>query len=298
MSVGEHKPFSFKVNVLPFIVATVGEFVALYFWLWFFWEQQYLLGLVILLAGFLTERLAVLYWVSQVFGAEVGITGSKKTPVQKAIGLLMITGSEIIVWSIWYFADRDLAPSMGPTSAFLLASAFLIIGEQLQHSWDLALLNSKRIRDFIFHPTTIFITVLECGGGIMMLYFFKQDLRWTPAIIMLVALTIEHVVQGSMIKPSGKGSPGQAAKDLADKRDQSRDGLGNRLQLYILTNFAMIWTIVQKIGPLRRRVNTLLLNIDIDKASTRPYALSMYAPEPTRGESDSPLLTITHHGTH
>ena len=193
---------------------------------------------MILLAGFLTERLAVLYWVSQVFGAEIGITGSKKTPVQKVIGLLMITGSEIIVWSIWYFADRDLVSSMGPTSAFLLASAILIIGEQLQHSWDLALLNSKRIRDFIFHPTAIFITALECGGGILMLYFFEQGWRWTPAIIMLVALTIEHVVQGSMIKPAGKGSPGQAVKDLADKRDQSRDGLGNRLQLYVLTNFA------------------------------------------------------------
>ena len=114
------------------------------------------------------------------------------------------------------------------------------------------MLNSKRIRDFILHPTTIFITVLECGGGISMLYFFKQDLRWAAAIIMLVALTIEHVVQGSMIKPGGKGSPGQAAKDLADKRDQSRDGLRNKLQLYFLTNFAMIWTIVQKIGPLRR----------------------------------------------
>ena len=155
----------------------------------------------------------------------------------------------------------------------------------MQHSWDLALLNAKRIRDFIFHPTTIFITSLECGGGISMLYFFKQDMLWTAAIIMLVALAIEHVVQGSMIKPGGKGSPGQVAKDLADRRDQSRDGLGNKLQLYFLTNFAMVWAIVQKIGPLRRRVNTLLLNIEINKANTRPYALSMCAPEPTAGES-------------
>ena len=141
----------------------------------------------------------------------------------------------------------------------------LIIGEQLQHSWDLAKL--KRIRDFNSHPTAIFITVLECGGGILMLHFFKQDLRRTPAIIMLVALTIEHVVQGSLIKPSVKGSPGQAAKDLADKRDQSRDGLANKLQLYVLTNFSIIWTIVQKNG-LRRRVNQLLLNIGMNKAST------------------------------
>ena len=283
MSVGEHKPFSFRVNVLPFIVATVGEFTALYFWLWFFREQQYLIALVLLLAGFLAERLAVLYWVSQVFGAEVGITGSKKTPVQKAIGLLMITGSEIIVWSMWYFADRDLAESMGPTYSFLLASAILVIGEQLQHSWDLALLNSKRIRDYFLHPTAIFITVLEAGGGILMLHFFKQDMRWTAAIIILVALTIEHVVQGSMIKPRGKDSPGQAAKDLADRRDQSCDGFGNKLQLYFLTNFAIIWAIVQSIGPLRRRLNRLLLDIEIYKAKTRPYALSMSAPKWSKG---------------
>ncbi len=281
MSVGERRPFSFQVNVLPFIVATFGEFVALYFWLWFFRERQYLLAIVILLAGFLTERLAVLYWVSEVFGAEVGITGSKKTPLQRAIGLLMITGSEIIVWSIWYFADRDLASSMGPTSASLVASAYLIIGEQLQHSWDLALLNAKRIRDFILHPTTIFITALECGGGVSMLYLIKQGQLWSAAIVMLVALTIEHVVQGSMIKPGAKGSPGQAARDLAEKRDQSRDGLVNQLQLYLLTNFAMIWAIVQKIGPLRRWLNRRLIDIEIYRAKTRPYALSMCAPRPT-----------------
>jgi prostaglandin-endoperoxide synthase 2 len=280
MSVGEQKPFSFKVNVLPFIIATFGEFVALYFWLWFMWERQYVLAIVLLLAGFLAERLAVLYWVSQVFGAEVGITGSQKTPLQRVIGLLMITGSEIIVWSTWFFADRELSSSMGPASALLFASAILIIGEQLQHSWDLALLNGKRIRDFIFHPTAIFITVLECGGGIWMLLLFKQNLRWPAAIIMLVALAIEHVVQGSMIKPRGKGSPGQAIKDLADRRDQSRDGLVNKLQLYFLTNFAMIWTIVQKIGPLRRWLNRVLIDIEIDNAKTRPYALSMCAPRP------------------
>ena len=256
---------------------------ALYFWLWFFREEQYLLALAILLVGFLAERLAVLYWVSQVFGAEIGITGSTKTPVQKVIGLLMITGSEIIVWSIWYFTDRDLASSLGATNAFLLASAFLIIGEQLQHSWDLALLNSKKISDYLFNPTAIFITTLEAGGGILMLHFFKMDMLWTAAIIMLVALTIEHVVQGSLIKPAGGGkeSPGQAAKDLADKRDQSNDGRGNQLQLYFLTNFALLWTIVQKIGPLRRWINRLLLDIEIYSTGTRPYALSMCAPRPT-----------------
>ncbi len=203
MAPDEKKPFSFKVNVLPFIVATFGEFVALYFWLWFFLEKNYILAIVLLLIGFLAERLAVLYWVSQVFGAEIGITGSTKTPLQKAIGLLMITGSEIIVWSLWFFGDRALREAINPTVAMIVASLILIVGEQLQHSWDLALLNQKRIRDYIFHPTAIFITVLECGGGILMLYFYDQNMRGVAAAIMLAALTIEHVVQGSMIQPSG-----------------------------------------------------------------------------------------------
>ena len=295
MAAGGQKPFSFVVNVLPFIVATGGEFVALFFWLWFFHERNYALALVILLAGFLTERLAVLYWVSQVFGAEVGITGSKKTPIQRAIGLLMITGSEILVWSIWYFAARDLPEWTGlsSTQAFLIAAALLIIGEQLQHSWDLALLNGKRIRDFLFHPTAIFITTLEAGGGILMLHYFQREQRWTAGGIMLGALLIEHVVQGSLIKPRGKGSPGQAAFDLTEKRDTSRDGISNKLTLYFLTNFGWYWQLVQAIGPLRRLVNRFLINLDIYKAKTRPYPLSMYTPNWSRDNLTAPACNYT-----
>jgi prostaglandin-endoperoxide synthase 2 len=151
----------------------------------------------------------------------------------------------------------------------------------LQHSWDLALLNQKRIRDYFLHPTAIFITFLECGGGISMLYLYKRGRYGWAGIIMFFALMIEHVVQGSLIKPRGKGSPGQVAADIAERRDQSNDGLRNKLRLYLLTNFSLIWTIVQKIGPLRRRLNRFLIDKEIYSTRTRPYALSMCAPEPT-----------------
>jgi hypothetical protein len=196
-------PQSFKKNILPFILATVGEFTALFFWLYLFYKgEQHALALIILLAGFLTERLAVLYWVSQVFGAEVGITGSHKAWWQKLLGLLAITVSEIVVWVAWFYLDRYVGTIAG--------ALVLIIGEQLQHSWDLALLNGKKIRDYIAHPTAIFITVLEAGGGMLMLHFFKSEGNYhflIGGVIMLVALTIEHVVQGGLIHPQAAKVP-------------------------------------------------------------------------------------------
>jgi hypothetical protein len=204
MSTGQ--PRSFKKHILPFILATVGEFSALYFWLLFFFKGEwYVPALLILLAGFLVERLAVLYWVSQVFGAEIGITGSHKTWWQKGLGLLAITGSEIVVWSAWFFLDKSVGVIAG--------AIVLIVGEQLQHSWDLALLNGKTIRDYIFHPTAIFITVLEAGGGMLMLHFFKAEMEYHFLIggaIMFVALTVEHVVQGGLIRPQPAVVPATA----------------------------------------------------------------------------------------
>ncbi len=197
------QPQTFQKNVLPFILATLGEFTALFFWLKLFHQgDSYAPALVILLAGFLVERVAVLYWVSQVFGAEIGITGSQKAWWQKLLGLLAITVSEIVVWSAWFFVDKYVHPIAG--------AAVLIVGEQLQHSWDLALLNGKTIRDYIIHPTAFFITALEAGGGLLMLHFFKHDQYAIGGAIMLVALTIEHVVQGGLIHP-----PASPAKQLA-----------------------------------------------------------------------------------
>jgi prostaglandin-endoperoxide synthase 2 len=154
-------------------------------------------------------------------------------------------------------------------------------------------LNQKRIRDYFLHPTAIFITFLECGGGISMLYLYKRERYWWAAIIMFLALLIEHVVQGSLIKPRGKGSPGQVAADIAERRDQSNDGLRNKLQLYVLTNFSQLWALAQKVGPFRRWLNRLLINIEIYSTRTRPYALSMCAPEVPKGSPPAPAYNYT-----
>src|SRR4051812_18463019 len=64
----------------------------------------------------------------------------------------------------------------------------------------------------------------------------------------------------------------------AGRRDTSRDGLGNRLQTFALTHFPRLWRAVQAGGPLRRWVNTRLIDSAILRAETRPYPFSTMGP--------------------
>lgn len=60
------------------------------------------------------------------------------------------------------------------------------------------------------------------------------------------------------------------------KRNPSRDGLGNRLNFFFLTRFKWLWTIVQSIAPLKRRVNGRLVNSNLKKGETRPSPFSTH----------------------
>jgi len=46
-------------GIITFIVTTFGEFIAVYFWLFFFNKGQIIAAIVVLLAGFIVERGAV-----------------------------------------------------------------------------------------------------------------------------------------------------------------------------------------------------------------------------------------------
>ena len=114
---------------LPFLIATLGEFVALYFWLVYFDQKAYTTATIILWAGFFTERIAVLYWVKANFGGNIGIAADHKPWYEKLIGLTLICLSEITVWVVFVFVYD--AYGMWP------AFAVLFVGEQIEHSVEL-----------------------------------------------------------------------------------------------------------------------------------------------------------------
>ncbi|ASC72619.1 uncharacterized protein XM38_035770 [Halomicronema hongdechloris C2206] len=67
---------------------------------------------------------------------------------------------------------------------------------------------------------------------------------------------------------------------MAPRRDTSRDGFGNKLQTFLLTNFRVLWALIQQIRFLNRKVNKVLINSAIYKAPTRPYAFSLMTLDP------------------
>lgn len=62
---------------------------------------------------------------------------------------------------------------------------------------------------------------------------------------------------------------------MARKRDTSRDGLKNKIQTFVLTNFKGIWQFIQSNEYLKRKVNKVLINSLIYKIPTRPNPYSM-----------------------
>jgi prostaglandin-endoperoxide synthase 2 len=61
-------------------------------------------------------------------------------------------------------------------------------------------------------------------------------------------------------------------------RDSSRDGRQNRLETYVLTNFEGVWSLLQRVEPLRRATNRALISRAILKIPTRPNPFSTMAP--------------------
>src|SRR4051794_11439618 len=61
-------------------------------------------------------------------------------------------------------------------------------------------------------------------------------------------------------------------------RDTSRDGWQNQLETHVLTNFEPVWSLLQRVEPLRRLTNRTLINHAVLKVPTRPNPFSTMAP--------------------
>jgi prostaglandin-endoperoxide synthase 2 len=66
--------------------------------------------------------------------------------------------------------------------------------------------------------------------------------------------------------------------NVSGHRDTSRDGLCNRLEYYLTSNFRPIWAVVNRISPLSRFFNWFLVNRLVRKAPARPLQFSTLSP--------------------
>jgi len=185
----------------PFVVATGGEFIGLYFWLAYFDAGHYLLATIVLWAGFLTERVVVLKWTAA-FRGQLATRYPRSdddydsfatmSTAQKLAKLMIITVTEITIWvaAVLVFDHVNWVASF----------AVLLAGEQLQHSWELGLIASRPIGDYIPTWKALTITLLESVGGILWIGLVRHEQAQLGGLFLLIGLSIEHVVQSKKIQ--------------------------------------------------------------------------------------------------
>lgn len=192
-----------KTDVLPFVVATAGEFAALFFWLHYLDQGRFWLANGILWAGFLVERVSVILWIRFVYRER----GQKPARVPglllTVVALLAITLSEISIWILWRaMADGQIAwLSVGPAANVVIAAVVLMMLMQAEHSVEMGALKGRKPWAFLGNPSTIFFTFMEVGGAVAWLIFVRNGQPLLGGICLLVGLSIEHVLQGSDLRP-------------------------------------------------------------------------------------------------
>ena len=192
----------FKTDVLPFIIATGGEFVALFYWLHFLDRGSFVLANVFLWTGFIVERLAVYLWIRYIYREKEGRAAPQPLPLVAA-GLFLITLSEVLIWISWLtLADGNIAwLSFGATTNFVLAAILLMLLMLVEHSIEMAALRGTRPFAYVGNPNTIFFTFMEVVGAVGWLYFVRHGQPGLGAACLLLGLSIEHVLQGSALRP-------------------------------------------------------------------------------------------------
>lgn len=213
----------FKIKKLPFYIATGGEFIALFFWL-FFMERfskdggtwlDAVLANVLLWIGFMIERITVIWWANQNFGDKVKLPVPKDPKWIFLLWMTAITVSEIVVWIV--FREAYICQTLaqyGFVVQYGVALVILFIGEQLQHSYELHAMKGASWSSQFFKYNTAIITALETAGGAGFLFTIHNP-EWfafagenqeivayaVGGAAMLLGLGVEHVVEGQSLSP-------------------------------------------------------------------------------------------------
>lgn len=184
---------NFVTDVIPFLVATVGEFIALHFWLTYMDLEKFLLANLLLWIGFGIERGSVAYWVKKVYRPKEGITGSTVPIWKQILAWGFITLTEITIWIIWYFSIEPLG--------YIGSTVILYILMLVQHSAELGLVKRKNIFLHTKDLKTHFFTLMEVLGAVGWIYFHQLGNNQWAMLCLIVGLAIEHVIEGSSLKP-------------------------------------------------------------------------------------------------
>ncbi len=184
---------NFRTDILPFLIATIGEWVGLFYWLHFLDKDNFILANVILWGGFLVERIAVILWLRTVHRPAEGLASPSVSAGKVVVGIIAITLPEIAIWVIWL--------RLADGSGYLLAGVVLAILMLGEHSAELALVKRVSPLSFVTKPATLFFTAMEVFPPLAWLYFVRNEQVVLGGAVLLIGLAIEHIIEGATLKP-------------------------------------------------------------------------------------------------
>ena len=167
------------------VIATVAEYAGLFYWVDQVDKGNMWFGILIVLVGLLAERISVYMLIHAVWGP--------KPPHKQLILNLVVAGiGETIAWLAWlYLADGPL----GMMWASVLLGIVLLFEHSIQIGFFMQINYFKHVTD----PLTIVFSALEGAVAFFWLYFVRNDYMMWGMLVLFVGLTIEHIIQGSVI---------------------------------------------------------------------------------------------------
>lgn len=194
---------NFRRDLVPFLVATVGEFAALVLWLKFRDAGSFQNANLALWIGFAVERIAVAIWVRYVYGRELDITAA---PVWVTGSfLLIITVAEVGIWDVWLRVARG-------SSGMLAGAIVLFVLIHALHSIEMGVVRARHPLIYARNGRTVFFSLMETVGGAGWLWLLMLQRPTAGALMLLSGLTVEHLIQGGSLKPSAEERSVRAAR--------------------------------------------------------------------------------------
>lgn len=180
-----------QADILALIIATVAEYAGLFYWVQAVDKGQLAIGILIVVAGLQAERIAVYIGIRSVYGSN--------PPHPKITINLIVSGLlETVAWLIWLF--------IADTYDAVLAAVIFSVLTLLLHSYQLGYFRRGKPFAYLTDPRTIIFSVMEGVFAYFWLVYVRADSGifgfepvQTGAFILFAGLTIEHIVQGTML---------------------------------------------------------------------------------------------------
>lgn len=178
---------SLSASTVALVVATLGELSALAAWLHFVRAGEHARAILVLLAGFAVERIAVAHWLRRsgiARDAQPGLAGW----LRMAPGLVGATAFEVGLWYGFVFGAGYWNVE--------IAGLLLLIGIHVLHAGEMSGVRREPLPAILVRPRTLLFSFVEAAGGVAWLALVGAGHPWRGALALLVGLTLEHVVQG------------------------------------------------------------------------------------------------------